>query len=272
MRIGINKFQKMKNNGELIPMVTAYDYTSAVLSEQADIPLILVGDSLGMVVMGLDSTIPVTLENMIHHTQMVVRATEKSHIVSDLPFMSYQISPEQAIENAGRLIKESGCQSVKLEGGSAVNSSIKKIVDAGIPVMGHLGLTPQSINQFGGFKVQGKTTKSAQHLIDEALIVQEAGAYSLVLELVPEELSQIITEKLDIPTIGIGAGKSCDGQVQVFHDLLGLYTEFSPKHAKKYADVASLMKKSLQDYVTEVKSGEFPDEIHMSHADLSDLN
>ena len=189
MRIGINKFQKMKNNGELIPMVTAYDYTSAVLSEQADIPLILVGDSLGMVVMGLDSTIPVTLENMIHHTQMVVRATEKSHIVSDLPFMSYQISPEQAIENAGRLIKESGCQSVKLEGGSAVKSSIKKIVDAGIPVMGHLGLTPQSINQFGGFKVQGKTTKSAQHLIDEALIVQESGAYSLVLELVPEELS-----------------------------------------------------------------------------------
>ena len=257
MRIGINKFQKMKNNGELIPMVTAYDYTSAVLSEQADIPLILVGDSLGMVVMGLDSTIPVTLENMIHHTQMVVRATEKSHIVSDLPFMSYQISPEQAIENAGRLIKESGCQSVKLEGGSAVKSSIKKIVDAGIPVMGHIGLKPQSILIESGYKIHGKTTESALNIYKDAIALEEAGVFAVVLEGVPIELAELITNKLKIPTIGIGAGHLCNGQIQVLHDIIGLLGEKVPKHAFPYIHNKQIIKNALIKYQNDVINNEF---------------
>lgn len=260
MRMTINDIQNRKDIGEKIPMVTAYDYTAAKLVSKADIPLILVGDSLGQVVLGHDSTIPVTMDDMVRHTQMVVRGTGTQHIVSDMPFMSYQADMEDALRNAGRLVKEGGCQSVKLEGGLPVIETVRNIVDSGIPVMGHLGLTPQSVNQLSGYRVQGRDSISAARIIKDALLLQEAGAYSVVLELVPRELASEITGLLDIPTIGIGSGLHCSGQVQVFHDLLGLIEDFSPKHTKKYANLFVDIVQALKNYADDVGGEKFPTE------------
>ncbi len=258
MRITIRDIQKMKAAGELIPMLTAYDATSAYLGEQAGVPMLLVGDSMGMVIQGHQSTIPVTLEHIIYHSQIVVRATEKAMIVGDLPFMSYKVSTEQAMQNGARLMQESGVGAIKLEGGEYIAPTIDRMVQAGIPVMAHIGLTPQSVNQFGGFRVQGKDKDTAEQLICDAQAVQDAGAFAVVLELVPAQLAQEITDKLKIPTIGIGAGPHCSGQVQVFHDLLGLFPSFGPRHSKKYADTGQIMRDALTEYVNEVKAAQFP--------------
>ncbi len=262
MRFTIRDIQALKDRGEIIPMLTAYDYTSARLVEQAGVPMILVGDSLGMVVLGHDSTLPVTLDEMIHHIRAVVRGTKKVLIVGDMPFMTYQISPEQALRNAGRFMQEGGCQAVKLEGGRPMAETTQRLVEAGIPVMGHIGLTPQSVNQLGGFRVQGKTVQDARRLIDDALAIEDAGAFSLVLEAVPARLSSMITERLHIPTIGIGAGAGCDGQVQVLHDMLGLFEDFVPKHAKRYAMLGEEIREAVGQYVEEVQAREFPTEAH----------
>lgn len=258
MRLTIRDIQKMKSAGEQIAMLTAYDATSAYLSEAAGVPMLLVGDSMGMVIQGHDSTIPVTLDHIIYHSQIVVRSTERALVVGDLPFMSYKASVEQAMTNAARLMQESGVSAVKLEGGEYIAPTIDRIVQAGIPVMAHIGLTPQSVNQFGGFRVQGKDKDTAEHILCDAQAVQDAGAFAVVLELVPAPLAQEITERLKIPTIGIGAGQYCSGQVQVFHDVLGLHPSFGPRHAKKFADVGKLMQDALTEYVKEVQSGAFP--------------
>ena len=258
MRVTIRELKSMKARGEKIAMITAYDYTSAMIVERAGIPIILVGDSLGHVVMGHDSTLPVTMEDMVHHIKSVVRGTEKVHVVGDMPFMSYQADAADAIRNAGRLLKEGGCQSVKLEGGRYIADTVRKIVGAGVPVMGHLGLTPQAVNQLGGYRIQGRTTKAAVELIDDAKALEDAGAYALVLEGVPMQLAQMITERLAIPTIGIGAGVHCDGQVQVFHDLLGLFDDFTPKHARKYANLSETIQDAVSRYVGDVRAETFP--------------
>lgn len=258
MRLTIRDIQKMKDGGERIAMLTAYDATSAQLAERADVPLLLVGDSLGMVIQGHDSTIPVTLEHIIYHASIVTRVTSRPFIVGDMPFMSYNVSAEQALANAGRLVQESGVGAVKLEGGETIAPTIERIVAAGIPVMGHIGLTPQSVNRFGGFRVQGREIGSAQHLLHDAEAVQAAGAFAVVLELVTAPLAQLITEKLDIPTIGIGAGPHCDGQVQVFHDILGLFGGHMPRHAKRYVDAGASIRDAIQVYVNEVRQGAFP--------------
>ena len=260
MRTTIRDIAAMKRRGKRIAMITAYDYTSARIVENAGVDIILVGDSLGQVVLGYDSTVPVTMEEMLHHIKSVVRGAEKVHIVGDLPFMSYQASRSDAIRNAGRLLKEGGAQSVKLEGGRHVAGTMRRIVQAGIPVMGHIGLTPQAVNQLGGYRIQGRTTKAAVELIEDAKAVEDAGAFSIVLEGVPSQLAQIVTERLRIPTIGIGAGVHCDGQVQVFHDMMGLYTDFTPKHARKYAHLAELMNGAVSDYIEDVRDQSFPSE------------
>ncbi len=258
MRITIRDIQKMKAAGEIVPMLTAYDATSAYLGEQAGVPMLLVGDSMGMVIQGHQSTIPVTLDHIIYHSQIVVRSTQKALVVGDMPFMSYKASIEQAMQNAGRLMQESGIGAVKVEGGEYIAPTIDRLVQAGIPVMAHIGLTPQSVNQFGGFRVQGKDKDTAEQLMCDAQAVQDAGAFALVLELVPSELAAEITNKLKIPTIGIGAGPHCGGQVQVFHDLLGLFPSFGPRHSKRYADAGQVMKDALAQYVAEVKAAQFP--------------
>jgi 3-methyl-2-oxobutanoate hydroxymethyltransferase len=258
MRLTIRDIQKMKTAGERIAMLTAYDATSAYLSEAAGAPMLLVGDSMGMVIQGHDSTIPVTLDHIIYHSSIVVRATQHALIVGDLPFMTYKASIEQAMGNAARLMQEGGVSAVKLEGGEYIAATIDRIVQAGIPVMAHIGLTPQSVNQFGGFRVQGKDKDTAEQLMCDAQAVQDAGAFAVVLELVPAPLAQEITDRLKIPTIGIGAGQYCSGQVQVFHDLLGLHPSFGPRHAKKYADAGQVMEDALKTYVQEVQSGQFP--------------
>jgi 3-methyl-2-oxobutanoate hydroxymethyltransferase len=239
-------------------MTTAYDYSTAYFVDKAGIEVILVGDSLAMTVLGLDSTVSVTMEQMIHHIKPVVKGAHNAMIVGDMPFGSYNQSPEQAVYNATRLMKEGGCDVVKLEGGKEVADKVKAIVDGGIPVMGHIGLTPQTISKLGGFKVQGKTVDSAKSLLEDALVLQEAGAFSLVIECVPEELGKLITEKVKIPTIGIGAGKYCDGQVLVFHDMVGLFEKFLPKFVKRYANLGEEVLKALQEFKNEVKEGKFP--------------
>jgi 3-methyl-2-oxobutanoate hydroxymethyltransferase len=221
-------------------------------------PLVLVGDSLGMVALGYESTIPVTMEEMIHHTKAVVRGTKQALVIGDMPFMSYHISTAEALRNAARFIQEGGAQAVKLEGGHTVAEPVKRMVECGIPVMGHIGLTPQSIHQLGGFKAQGKTPEAAQRLLQDALALEAAGAFAIVLESVPYALARIITKKLAVPTIGIGAGPHCDGQVQVLSDLLGLYTEFVPRHAKQYAKLSQVIKEAVSQYLKEVKAGSFP--------------
>ena len=260
MRTTIRQLAAMKRRGERISMITAYDYTSARIVEAAGVDIILVGDSLGQVVLGYDSTVPVSMEDMVHHIRAVARGAAKAHIVGDLPFMSYQASESEAIRNAGRLLKEGGAQSVKLEGGRHVEKTVRKIVQAGIPVMGHIGLTPQAVNQLGGYRIQGRTTKAAVELIEDAKAVEDAGAYSIVLEGVPSQLARIVTERLSIPTIGIGAGVHCDGQVQVFHDMMGLYTDFTPKHARKYAHLAEVINDAVAEYIRDVRAQAFPSE------------
>lgn len=247
-----------KQSGEKITMLTAYDYTTACIADECGVNSILVGDSLGMVMLGYDTTLPVTMEDMIHHTKAVSRGAKNAFIVGDMPFMSYQTSVYDAVVNAGRLIKEGGAHAVKLEGGAAVCPQIKAIVDSSIPVVAHLGLTPQSVNAFGGFKVQGKTYDKAKQIIDDALKIQEAGACAVVLECVPADLAAIITEKLTIPTIGIGAGVQCDGQVLVYQDMLGMTAGHTPKFAKLFADVGALMREGFKAYISETQSGEFP--------------
>ena len=260
MRISINQIREMKAKAEKITMLTAYDYSTARIVDEAGIPLILVGDSLGMVMLGYESTIPVTIDEMLHHTKAVIRGTQRAMVIGDMPFMTYHISVEDTLRNSARFIQEAGAQAVKLEGGVNVADKIRKIVDCGIPVIGHIGLTPQSIHQFGGFKVQGKTPEAASKLLEDARAVEAAGAFAIVLETVPAPLATLITQKVNIPTIGIGAGPGCDGQVQVINDILGSFTDFVPKHAKQYVRLADIMSNAITDYYNEVRSGTFPTE------------
>jgi 3-methyl-2-oxobutanoate hydroxymethyltransferase len=258
MRVTINQIKEMKARAEKIVMLTAYDYSTAKLIDQAGIPLILVGDSLGMVVLGYESTIPVTMEEMLHHTKAVVRGTKQAMVIGDMPFMTYHISIEEALRNAARFIQEAGAQAVKLEGGVTVAEKVKRIVDCGIPVMGHIGLTPQSIHQFGGFRMQGKTPEAAANLLEDAKALEQAGAFAIVLETIPSDLGRLITDKTAIPTIGIGAGPACDGQVQVINDILGSFSDFVPKHAKQYVKLTDFISKAVTQYRDEVKAGTFP--------------
>ena len=258
MRTTIIQIKEMKQKGKKIPMLTAYDYATAKLIDGVGVPLILVGDSLGMVILGYESTIPVTMDEMLHHTKAVVRGTEQALIIGDMPFMTYHASVSEALHNAARFIQEGGAQAVKLEGGETMAETVRRIVECGIPVMGHIGLTPQSVHQLGGFKVQGKTQETAIRLVKDACALEEAGVFAIVLEAVPTPLAKIITRKVGVPTIGIGAGPFCDGQVQVVSDLLGLFTDFVPKHAKQYARLSDIIKQAVGDYINEVQAGTFP--------------
>ncbi|MDP6548594.1 MAG: 3-methyl-2-oxobutanoate hydroxymethyltransferase [Dehalococcoidia bacterium] len=272
--VTIRHIAEMKARGEKIPMITAYDYTSARLADEAGIPILLVGDSLGMVMLGHDSTIPVTMDDMVHHVKAVARGVKRSLIVGDLPFMSYQIDTSQALTNAARLAQEGGAHTVKLEGGESVAETIRRIVDAGIPVMGHIGLTPQSVHGLGGYRVRGRNRREAVQLIRDAQAVEQAGAYAVVLELIPTSLARFISQRLTIPTIGIGAGVGCDGQVQVLHDMLGLFTDFVPKHVKRFASLADTIREAFTQYTQEVKESAFPTEEHsftMDEAVLDEL-
>jgi 3-methyl-2-oxobutanoate hydroxymethyltransferase len=272
MKNTVSTLLKQKQSGEKITMLTAYDYTTARIMDECGVNSILVGDSLGMVMLGYENTLPVTMEDMIHHTRAVARGANNAFIVADMPFMSYQASVREAVLNAGRLIKEGGANAVKLEGGAEVCEQIRAIVNASIPVVAHLGLTPQSVNVFGGFKVQGKSADKAKKLIDDALRIQEAGACAVTLEGIPAKLAEIITKKLFIPTIGIGAGNGCDGQVLVYQDMLGLTVGHTPKFAKRFADIGELMRKGITDYITEVKNGTFPSEEHTYSIDEDVIN
>jgi 3-methyl-2-oxobutanoate hydroxymethyltransferase len=259
-RISITDLKAKKKKGEKIVMFTVYDYPNARLVDEAGVDIAFIGDTLGMVVLGYETTVPVTMDEMLHHTKAVARGAKRAHVLADMPFLSYQVSSEDALRNAGRLLQEGGAQSVKLEGGIQVAETVRRIVDAGIPVMGHLGLTPQSINQLGGYKIQGKTPKAAVKLLNDAVALEQAGAYAVVLECVPVHLAKAITDRIGIPTIGIGAGPDCDGQVQVFHDLLGLYQEFLPKHARRYANVGDTIREAVRAYAEDVRAGRFPTE------------
>ncbi|MEA1994546.1 MAG: 3-methyl-2-oxobutanoate hydroxymethyltransferase [Campylobacterota bacterium] len=261
-KISVPKVISMKEKSEKISMVTAYDFTGAKIVDEAGIDIILIGDSLGMVMQGKSSTLPVTIEDVIYHTRMVKNGTERALVIGDMPFMSYQVSVEQAVQNAGKLVQEGGAEAIKLEGGREFTDRIKAIVSCGIPVMGHLGLTPQSINIFGRYRVRGKEQKEAKRIIEDAKYLQEAGVFSIVLEAVPLPVAKEITENVNIPTIGIGASKFCDGQVLVFHDLLGLFEEFKPKFVKRYAHLKQDAVKAVRQYIDEVKKGIFPDEEH----------
>ncbi len=254
--------KKMKTLGEKITMLTAYDYGMAAILDESGIDILLVGDSLGMVVLGYDSTLPVTMEDMLHHTQAVARGSSKAMIVADMPFLSYQVTQEAALANAGRFLKEADAQAVKLEGGREHAEIIHKMTYAGIPVMAHLGLTPQSVHQLGGYKVQGKKEDAADAILQDAKILEEAGAFSVVLECVPEKLAAEITAALSIPTIGIGAGVHCDGQVLVVNDMLGMYDRMTPKFVKKYANLNLEIKNAVKHYVQDVKTSAFPDAEH----------
>ena len=250
--------RQMKEEGRPITMITAYDYAMARNVDEAGIDMILVGDSVGNVMLGYSSTIPVTMDAMIHHTQAVVRGTKYALVVGDMPFMSYQASEAEGLQNAGRFLKEGGCAAIKLEGGSEICPLVKKMVTAGIPVMGHIGLTPQSVNQFGGFKVQGKDIAAAQKLIDDAKALEAAGAFSIVLECVPAALAAKVSEMISIPTIGIGAGNGCGGQVLVCNDLLGFSNGFTPKFAKKYRDLHQEIVGAVSEYISDVRDRSFP--------------
>ena len=253
---------KKKAEKKKITMLTAYDYPTAQIVDQAGIDLILVGDSLGMVVQGVTSTLPVTMDEMIYHTKMVVRGAQSAMVVGDMPFLSYQTHRAEAVRNAGRFLKEAGCEVVKLEGGSQMTDTIRAIVDAGIPVMAHIGLTPQYVHMLGGFKVQGKDDAAREKVLADARAVQDAGAFSVVLEAIPSTLATEITSMLRIPTIGIGAGPDCDGQVLVLHDLLGLFDRFTPKFVKKYANLKQQALSAVQQYKQEVEAGTFPSTEH----------
>lgn len=262
MKNTVQTFKEAKNNHTKLAMLTAYDYSTAKLQDEAGIHGILVGDSLGNVILGYEDTISVTMEDMIHHGAAVARGAKNALVVVDMPFMSYQTSVYDAVVNAGRLMKEGRANAVKLEGGVSVCPQIKAITDAGIPVMAHLGLTPQSINAFGGFKVQGKNEAAARKLIDDVKAVEEAGAFALVLECVPAKLAKIISEQLTIPTIGIGAGAGCDGQILVYQDMLGMFSDYTPKFVKRFAEVGSVMKEAFANYIKEVQAETYPAEEH----------
>ena len=262
MKNTVVTFNEAKRKNDKITMLTAYDYSTAKLMDESGINGILVGDSLGMVCLGYEDTLSVTMEDMIHHTRAVARGVKNALVVGDMPFMSYQTSVYDAVVNAGRLIKEGRAHAVKLEGGKEVLEQIRAIVNASIPVMAHIGLTPQSVNVFGGFKVQGKSEEAARRLLEDAKAIEEAGAFAVVLECVPSKLAQFISEKLSIPTIGIGAGDACDGQILVYQDMLGMYSEFTPKFVKKYSNVGESMKDAFNKYIREVKDGVFPEEYH----------
>lgn len=262
MKNTVVTFKNAKNMNEKLTMLTAYDYSTAKLMDDAGINGILVGDSLGMVCLGYDDTLSVTMEDIIHHTKAVARGVKNSLVVADMPFMSYQTSVYDAVVNAGRLIKEGKANAVKLEGGLEICDKIEAIVKASIPVMGHIGLTPQSVNAIGGFKVQGKNEEAARKLINDAIAVEKAGAFSIVLEGVPSKLADIITDKVSIPTIGIGAGDRCDGQILVYQDMLGMFDDFTPKFVKKYECLGDKMKEAFKNYIDEVKDGSFPSEEH----------
>ena len=262
MKNTTTSIMQMKNSGHKISMLTAYDYTTARLLDEAGVNTILVGDSLGNVILGYEDTISVTVEDMIHHSAAVARGAKNALVVTDLPFMSYQTSVYDAVVNAGRLMKEGRAGAVKLEGGKEVCPQIKAIVSAGIPVVAHLGLTPQSINTFGGFKVQGKTEAAAKKLIEDAKAVEEAGAFLLVLECVPAKLAKLVTESINIPTIGIGAGAGCDGQVLVIYDMLGMFSDFKPKFVKHFANAGDVIREAVKTYIAEIDDGTFPAEEH----------
>ena len=255
-------YRQKKERGEIITMLTAYDYPTSMAMDKAGVDSILVGDSLAMVVLGYENTLPVTMEEMLHHCRAVARGAKTSLLVGDMPFMSYQVSVEDAVRNAGRFLQEGSMDAVKLEGGRERADAIRAIVGAGIPVMGHIGLTPQSVNQLGGFRAQGKSAVAAKRLIEDALILQEAGCFSIVLEAVPARLAELISKKLSIPTIGIGAGDGCDGQVLVTHDLLGLFDRFTPKFVKQYANFHSEMQRAFADYIEDVETKRFPTAEH----------
>ena len=271
MRISIQKIQQYKDNGEVFPVLTAYDYPTAKIIDEAEVPMILVGDSLGNVVLGYESTVFVTMSDMLHHTKAVVRGSKKALVLADMPFMSYQVNPSEALVNGSKFLQDAGAQAIKLEGGEEMAETVNTLVSRGIPVVGHIGFTPQSAYQIGQ-RVQGKTVESALQLVKDAQAIADAGAFAIVLELIPTEVAQIITEKLTIPTIGIGAGPHCDSQVQVVSDMLGLFTDFVPKHAKQYAKISSAMQEGIENYIGEVKSGSFPSEVHGSNLSDTVLN
>ncbi len=266
MRVRTTKLLEMKQAGERIVCITAYDYAMARLVDEAQIPVALVGDSLGNVVLGYDSTIPVTLDDMVRHAQAVVRGSERALIVADMPFMTYNVSVEDSLRNAARLMQEGGAQAVKLEGGTAVAEVVRRLTESGIPVMGHVGLTPQSVHQLGGYRVQGRTLGEARRLMDDALALEEAGAFAVVIESAPGELAKLVSSRLTIPTIGIGAGAGCDGQVQVIYDILGLSAR-QPRHAKQYARLNDVILAALQAYAAEVSDASFPAAEHTTAID-----
>ena len=263
MRMTVRDMQEMKDTDQRIPVLTAYDYAWAKLLEAAGVRFMLVGDSLGQCVLGYETTVPVTMDDMLHHVRAVVRGTEFAHVIADMPFMSYQVDDREALRNAGRLLAEGGAQSVKLEGGRRVASTVRRLTEAGVPVMGHIGLTPQSINQIGRPRVQGNSPEAASALVEDAVALQDAGAYSIVLESVPARLAKVITERLTIPTIGIGAGPHCDGQVQVSHDILGLlavgiHIDHVPRHVRRYAQLSDTIISAVSQYAEDIREGRFP--------------
>jgi len=261
-KVTTSNLLEMKEKGEKITMLTAYDYLMASQLDECGIDLLLVGDSVGNVLLGYENTIPVTMDEMIHHCSAVARGVRRAMVIGDMPFMSYQASSEEALRNAGRFLKEAGAEAIKLEGGSEFYDTIKKIVDAGIPVMGHLGLTPQSVYKFGGYGVRGEDREQALKILEDSQALERAGVFSIVLEKVPAKLAKKVTQQLKIPTIGIGAGVDCDGQVLVTHDMLGFFEKFKPKFAKRYSKLGKEMKKCCRKYIEEVKNGEFPTEEH----------
>lgn len=260
-------FRQKKTRGEPITMLTAYDYPTALAEDQSGIDSILVGDSLGMVVLGYQNTLPVTMEDMLHHARAVSRGAKYALLIGDMPFMSYQVSTAEAVRNAGRFLQEAGMEAVKLEGGRERLEAVRAIVEAGIPVMGHLGLTPQSVNLMGGFRTQGKSASAAKRLLDDAILSEEAGCFAIVLESVPAQLAQLISQRLSIPTIGIGAGVGCDGQVLVAHDLLGLFDRFTPKFVKQYANLHGEMQRAFTEYIGDVQHRDFPGSEHSVEMD-----
>ena len=258
----ISDFLRMKKDGEKIVMLTAYDYPSARLAQEAGVDVILVGDSLGMVVLGYDSTVPVTMADMVHHSRAARGGAKDTFMLTDMPFLSYQISPAQALENAGRLVQEGGCEAVKVEGGEEIAAQVRALTGAGIPVCVHIGLTPQSATALSGYKVQGRTAEAARKLVRDAQALEEAGAFMIVLECIPAQVAELIGRKLSIPTIGIGGGAQCDGQVLVYHDILGLFERFVPKFVKQYETLGVKARQALSEYAREVRSGAFPDAAH----------
>ncbi len=271
-RVRVTDFPAKKQRGEKLALLTAYDYPTAFYVDAAGVDGILVGDTLGMVVLGEETTLTVTMEQMLDRTAAVSRAAKRALVIVDMPFLSYQVNDDEAVRNAGRFLKEAGAQAVKLEGGHRIAALVRRLTETGIPVMGHLGMTPQSVHQFGGFRLQGRERAAAEQLLADAVELEAAGAFSIVLELVPAELAAAITQALTIPTIGIGAGPACDGEVQVFHDILGLFEWLKPRHTKRYAELGKLIEQAVAQYVAEVRAGEFPAEENSFHVpELGDL-